>query len=445
MLLRRQSGRRTVSCACPDGVNSIGALPLPERCRSTPRWALTAVGICSELEFGGAYFMSDVDNDLPQDQQEDETDLRLQPDWFAGPTLWSTDWTTETVVSQLKRGNINLNPRYQRRNAWGSVRKSQFIESLILGLPIPQIILAEEKGHRGRFIVIDGKQRLLTIRQFASEKDDQDFKQLRLSGLEDRTDLNGMTYEKLKQSDALQSELNNFENQTIRTVVIRGWSSEKYLYSVFLRINTGSVQLSPQELRQALHPGGFSDFIDDFSIQSEALKTALKLKQPDFRMRDVELVLRWFAYRNFARRYNGELKDFLDDTTKEFNSKWKDIEEQIVDQSFQFESALVATREIFGERDELRKWNGDNFEKPINRAVFDIMTYYFSFPDVRAAAIAKADEVKIAFQRESDRNRDFLSSLESTTKSKESNYIRFSVWAAVLTDITGIDVMSPMA
>jgi len=267
----------------------------------------------------------DIDDGLPVDHQEDASDLHLALDWFSGPTLWSTDWTTETIVSQLKRGNINLNPRYQRRNAWDNTRKSLFIESLILGLPIPEIILAEEKGRKGSFIVIDGKQRLIAIRQFASDSGDGDFPQLRLSGLTDRPDLNRLTYDSIRDNLQFRDDLNTFDNQTIRTVVIRGWTEEKYLYSVFLRINTGSVQLSPQELRQALHPGQFSDYIDDFSTESNALRAALKLHQPDFRMRDVELVLRYYAYRNMARDYNGDLKDFLDRTTKIYNERWASL------------------------------------------------------------------------------------------------------------------------
>lgn len=388
--------------------------------------------------------MSDLFEDLPQDQQEDASDLNLQPDWFTGPTLWGTDWTTETIVSQLKRGNINLNPRYQRRNAWSAARKSLFVESLILGLPIPQIILAEERHQRGRFIVIDGKQRLLAIRQFASSGDDAEFPQLKLSGLTDRSDLNGATYEKLHADPAFRDDLNNFENQTVRTVVIRGWEHEKYLYSVFLRINTGSVQLSPQELRQALHPGGFSDFIDDFSIQSNSLKSALKLKQPDFRMRDVELVLRWFAYKNFAGEYNGELKSFLDRATLHFNKNWNTSSEQLARQADEFENSLDTARAIFGDRDELRKWNGQSYEKPINRAVFDIMTYYFSDQATRDAAVAHAGDIKAAFQNECEGNRVFLSSLEATTKSIEANRVRFSVWAEILNRITGISVSSPI-
>lgn len=388
--------------------------------------------------------MSDLFDDLPQDQQEDASDLDLQPDWFTGSTLWGTDWTTETIVSQLKRGNINLNPRYQRRNAWSAQRKSLFIESLILGLPIPQIILAEEKNQRGRFIVIDGKQRLLAVRQFASAYNDPDFPQLKLSGLTDRPDLNGATYEKLHSDIALRDDLNNFENQTIRTVVIRGWDNEKYLYSVFLRINTGSVQLSPQELRQALHPGEFSDFVDDFSTQSDALKSTLNLKQPDFRMRDVELVLRWFAYKNFAKNYNGELKTFLDRTTSQFNENWNAVKTSVVIQAAEFEKSLEATRQIFGKSGEIRKWNGSEYERPINRAVFDIMTYYFSDPTIRAEAIKNAAAVKKAFEDECDNNREFLTSLVATTKSINANKTRFKVWADILSKITGLPINSPI-
>jgi hypothetical protein len=381
---------------------------------------------------------------LPEDQQEDLEDLGLDANWSAGPTLWSTDWTTETVVGQLRRGNINLNPRFQRRNAWSGVRKSLFIESLILGLPIPQIILAEEKGKKGSFIVIDGKQRLLTLRQFLSDDSDTDFLQLKLTGLSDRPDLNGSTYLKLKSDPNLQEELNNFENQTVRTVVIRGWKSEKYLYSVFLRINTGSVQLSTQELRQALHPGQFSNFIDDFSVGSDLLKSILRLKEPDFRMRDVEIVLRYFSYRNFLSEYSGDLKKFLDDTTKYFNDTWQTQEQKLKTQTEDFENALTTTRKIFGERNELRKWNGSQYEKRINRAVFDIMVFYFSEKSIRDAALSKADKVKEAFEKLCEEDRDFLTAIELTTKSTAANKNRFSIWAAELTRILQFPVASPL-
>jgi Protein of unknown function DUF262 len=76
------------------------------------------------------------------------------------------DWTTATILDQLVRDNIQLNPRFQRRDAWDITRKSRFIESIFLGFPIPDIVLASQDKKRGKFVVLDGKQRLLTILQF---------------------------------------------------------------------------------------------------------------------------------------------------------------------------------------------------------------------------------------------------------------------------------------
>ncbi|MEW9808800.1 hypothetical protein ABUE31_22705, partial [Mesorhizobium sp. ZMM04-5] len=131
----------------------------------------------------------------------------------------------------------------------------------------------------------------------------------------------------------------------------------------------------------------------------------MKLKEPDFRMRDVELVLRFFAYRNFIQNYSGDLKKFLDDTTKYFNENWDAENEKLSLQASDLDKSLIATRVIFGERAELRKWNGSMYEKRINRAVFDIMTYYFSEKTIRDAAVDKGAEIKIAFQKLCEENR----------------------------------------
>lgn len=387
-----------------------------------------------ELEF---------ENSAPLDQQEDLDDLNLPKDWYFGASLWSTDWTAETIVSQLKRGNINLSPKYQRRKAWDEKRQSRFIKSLILGLPVPQIILAEDKARRGSFIVIDGKQRLLSLRQFTAEKGDE-FTPLYLSGLDDRKDLNGTTYIDLKTRPEFRDDLNSFENQSIRTIVIRNWKDDRYLHSVFLRINTGSVQLSPQELRQALHPGKFADFIDDFSVKSEALQEALKISEPDFRMRDAELVLRYYAYFYRVRAYTGDLKKFLDDTVDFYNVHWDQAEAGLKAMGETFDTSLQAIRVVFGERDELRKWNGQIYEKRINRAVFDIMMYYISNEALRKDFVRKGKRIKAAFQTLCENDQEFLSSVETTTKSIGANQIRFRRWGEALQKITGRRVISPL-
>ena len=100
------------------------------------------------------------------------------------------DWTVETIIQQIDKGNIQLSPAFQRREAWRDVRKSQYIESLLLGVPVPQIVLASERIDGAIHRNHDGKQRLLTLRQFHSA--DNEFPSFPLSGLSIRTDLNGV-------------------------------------------------------------------------------------------------------------------------------------------------------------------------------------------------------------------------------------------------------------
>ena len=230
---------------------------------------------------------------------ENEEDLFQDEQSFSQAVMWGADWTVETIMNQLIRNNINLFPRFQRRDAWTNQAKSRFIESLLLGLPIPPIILAESRESRGTYIVIDGKQRLLTIRRFFASSQGDNFEPFRLIGLQILNELNGLGIGELSENAEYASLLAQLQNQTIRTTVIRNWPNENFLFTVFLRINTGSMKLSPQELRQALHPGEFIDFADTFSVESEPVKQMLGLRRPDFRMRDVEMVIRYFAFKYF--------------------------------------------------------------------------------------------------------------------------------------------------
>jgi len=99
---------------------------------------------------------------------ETEDDLTsLDPSLLGKAVVSSTDWTAETTIAQLAKGNISLDPIFQRRDAWTQSGKSKFIESIIW-LPIPQVVLAESPEKKGAFIVIDGKQRLLTLQHFGA-------------------------------------------------------------------------------------------------------------------------------------------------------------------------------------------------------------------------------------------------------------------------------------
>ena len=357
---------------------------------------------------------------LESDPSElDETDLGT---FLTEAVVTSTDWTTETVLSQLKRGNIELSPSFQRREAWNDARKSTFIESLFLGLPVPQIVLAERQDKRGSYIVIDGKQRLLSVRRFGVEEDDEEFRALTLSGLKNKSNLNGQTWVTLKDDLKFQHDIAAYENQTIRTVVVRNWPNESFLYLVFLRLNTGSVPLSTQELRQALHPGPFTDFVEKYSSNSTSIQKALGLNAPDFRMRDTEILVRFFAFAESITQYNGNLKDFLDNTSRRYNDEWKTRALEIKDLAKQCDRAIETTFSIFGQ-DAFRRWRDtDGFTGRFNRAVFDIMVFYFRKTELGDIAKTKKEEIIQAFKDLCDTDRVFSEALQTTTKSHPSHF-----------------------
>lgn len=391
-----------------------------------------------------------INNDCFQDdlleeeaQKEFEEDLDLLSDKaIRQAVVTGTDWTTETILSQINKGNILLNPGFQRRDAWTKKRKSEFIESLILGLPVPQLVLAERKDQRGKYIVLDGKQRLLSVRQFASEHGDSIYEPLKLSGLKVRTDINGKSLADLRADLQFYDYLSAFENQPIRTVIIKNWPNESFLYHVFLRLNMGSVVLSPQELRQALHPGPFVSFVDESSRESPALRDILNNDKPDFRMRDAELLVRYYAFIYFISSYTGNLKLFLDETCRILNSQWSVKEAQIKSDLDEFENAHQTIKSIFG-IDTYRKWTADGFERRFNRAVFDIMMFAFHNNNVRDALLNHSPKIVSVFKRLSESDKEFLSSIEQTTKSMSATYTRLSRWAECLNKEFGVSINVP--
>lgn len=375
---------------------------------------------------------SQLDNESEEDIQNIST---LS---FSDLAVSATDWTVDTLISQIKKGNIQLDPSFQRRDAWNNKVKSRFIESLFLGLPIPQIILAEQKEKKGKFIVIDGKQRLLSLKQFASP--DSDEKPLKLSGLDIFSKFNRMTYSDIL-SGMYYDDIDAFNNQTIRTVVIKNWKYVEILYLLFLRLNTGSVKLSPQELRQALYPGKFIDYINSTAVESASLKRMLNIKKADFRMRDVEILIRYFAFYFYATQYAGSMQNFLDMTCNKLNKNFDKIE--ITTAMNRFDDAVNLTFNVFSSKEAFRKYKKGKYEDKYNRAVIDIMLFYFSQPEQNDVILKYKEQICTRFKELCSTDENFLSALESTTKSLSAVHYRFRKWGEELSKITGIDFLIP--
>jgi len=357
---------------------------------------------------------------------------------FHQAVLYATDWTVETILSQMSRGNIDMNPRFQRRDAWNFKGKSRFVESIVLGLPIPQIVLAEKHQHRGQFIVLDGKQRLLSLLQYAG-KAEGDNNGFALTGLEARPDLNRVRYEKLRADPGRIDDFNAFNNHTIRTVVIRSWPNREFLHLVFLRLNTGSLKLSPQELRQAMVPGPFVDFADDHARSSKGLHDLLSIDNPDPRMRDVELLVRYFGFRRFLEQYGGRMKQHLDDTCEKLNKIWASGEDGIRVDADEFEAGASTLIDVFGASGVARKLDSPAF----NRAIFDSLIYYASMPALTEAIRGGKVEMKQAYSRVVSDDA-FREAVESDTAGIPNTHARLRIWGEVLRDTLGVDVPIPV-
>jgi hypothetical protein len=372
---------------------------------------------------------------------ENEEDIQVSSSDFNQLLIAPSDWTVSTIYDLIGK-QLQLDPAYQRRNVWQVKAKSQFIESLLLGIPIPQILLASKAGQKNAFLVLDGKQRLSTIKEFIDGQF-ADGRVFKLKGLRILKELDGLTWSDLKQDDEWADRL---RNEPLRTTVLRGWTNESVLYEIFYRLNSGSVKLSPMELRMSLLPGDFLKFIIAWTESIGPLHHLLRKRQPDARMSDVELAIRFLAFRDQQTQYSGDLKAFLDDFCKMENAKFA-AEPQ---QEGRYKSLLGDMNEAineglseFGEKYFCRKYSSQIYETRFNRAVFDVLVGALSYSSVRQWTSANRGQMKTLYEDVCDKHPEFVSAVETTTKSPEATRNRFRIWYDSLKAVTNIDVPIP--
>lgn len=204
-----------------------------------------------------------------------------------------------------------IQPEYQRLFRWSLQQKSHLIESILLELPVPQIFVIENQD--GVLELIDGLQRVSTILQFM-EPGSIGMEPLTLDGCTLISGLNGLTFTALPLSLRLR-----LKRSPIRTVVIKKQSQGFLRYEMFKRLNTGGANLEPQEIRNCsarmLGESGvdFYSLLVKLSEQSDFAACADFLPQPDKDKKGAEeLVLRFFAAKNFVEGFKGSVRDWLD-------------------------------------------------------------------------------------------------------------------------------------
>ncbi len=215
---------------------------------------------------------------------------------------YGADFDVEGLVRRLDRGDVEI-PEFQRTFVWNQKRASRFVESLLMGLPVPGIFLYRDKGSQ-TLRVIDGQQRLLSLQSYYNGSfpdSDQEFK---LAGLKSRFD--GLAYAHLSGPDRRR-----INDSIIHASIIQQESPDDdgtSQFALFERLNTTSTPLSPQEIRTALYGGEFNDFLVDLNKCAEWRALAGK---PNRRKRDQELILRFIALYFCLDEYQPPMKSFL--------------------------------------------------------------------------------------------------------------------------------------
>lgn len=236
--------------------------------------------------------------DQLEPEQEEEVPIERPDD--RPVTSQISDWTISALRDKLDRGQLDLQPKFQREYVW-SLRPelpSRLIESLLLEIPIPPIYFG--KVPQGRLEMIDGQQRLTTLVNFVSNRFPLR-KLVRMSTLNDKffKDLTKEHQEKILDTP-------------IRSIVIDAASNTELRYEVFERLNRGSMVLNEQELRNCVYRGPFNDLLAE--LENDLYWRKCKGgDQPEGRFKEREIILRFFAFANRLFQYNGNLKRFLNE------------------------------------------------------------------------------------------------------------------------------------
>jgi len=212
-----------------------------------------------------------------------------------------TEYSVEGLASKVRDGEYYV-PEYQRNLVWDAKTKSRFIESVLIGLPIPFLFLWQDE--EGKFEIVDGSQRLRTLTEFMDNE-------LRLAGLELLTESNGLCY-----SDFEPSRRRRFNAQSIRGIILDSDTPPSVRTEMFSRINTSGKQANEAEIRRGSLPGPITDLIAELAENTEfARMTPLSAKRIVSRERE-ELVVRFFAYLSGFEDDRGELFGYTDQPKK---------------------------------------------------------------------------------------------------------------------------------
>lgn len=338
----------------------------------------------------------------------------------------SYDYSIEFIVSLMQglRPKIVLEVPFQRKYVWKDDKASQLVESIIMNVPIPPIYFAEEED--GRWLVIDGLQRLNSLLRFSQNE-------FALKKLEILKDL-----EKKKFKDLPPKAMGLLTNGQIRINVIKKDSHPDIKFDIFMRLNKGAVTLNYQELRNCLYRGSLNDLAKNITLKNNNFLTILNLKEPHARFLDVEFVIRYFALKDalakdelgeyYLKNYNGRMVTFLNtymDNNRDLN------QEKIAQLRDDFESMLEKVISVFGIEDSFK--NPLEEKAKVNKALADCIMLSFDLIPLDQLVVNKYN-IKQSLQQLLQNNEKFRNSISLRTSDKDIFNFRINEWIKTLTN-----------
>ena len=300
------------------------------------------------------------------------------------------------ISDMIDEGDIDLSPDFQRNLVWSSFQKSRLIESILLRIPLPMFYFSEDNV--GRITIVDGLQRLSTIKEFMENK----FPLRNLEYLKDSCE--GKYYKDSGKKKGIDPKYLRWFNQTQFSVnVIDSSSPSKVKYDIFRRINTGGKPLNNQEIRNCLSGKELRDTIREMA-NLEEFKNATDYSIKPTRMEDQEVAMRFILFYRFIEQdgtingYNGYMNPSLDYLPEELSNYSKEDLKKYV---FLYSNAMRNAEYLFGRKFAFRKVRlndikPNSYKQLINKALF--VCWSILLADYNPEQIKKSNEEMVLLE-----------------------------------------------
>lgn len=373
------------------------------------------------------------------DEEEEESEYPTEYNISATPN----DFNVKTIFDFITSGIVKI-PGFQRNYVWDIKKASKLMESLIMGLPVPQVFFYEKS--KNDFVVIDGQQRLMTVYYFLKKRfpkmekraelrrifdehgvipdrilsDDNYFDNFNLKLgarlIEKPNRLEDLNYDTLESDDKAALDL-----RTIRCIVIKQYEpkDDSSMYEIFYRLNTGGVNLTPQEIRASIYYSQFYEMLGRLNLDPRWRR--LTKIEPDIRMRDLETLLRGFALLASGGAYKPPMVRFLNtfsEESKNFSKEKIEYFERLFN-SFMQQCKDLEPKALWGRT--------GRFSVSMYEAIFAAVceeAYENHTLDVKPVVPSKLDELK--------KDPTFIKASQSQTTSRENVDLRLRIAKQIL-------------